>query len=434
ISSHVSECLELFRSFIDTKISTTNVAFDTIRDEQTRFKVWSGNIGAHKSGMSSLDYRLRDSSNIKKQVIKLLQELAALLRDAIAIAAGGKTPWDQLSAETSEDEDQNEGLEDAEPGDFPTTELEQISTSVTDVVNCLLRLSVSIRNPAPHDRFVESLRSDTSHFEPYDIGHVREAFNLLEEYLVERLGKANSRRRQYFEYRKNHHDKLAYGLEDAGDIAAQSTIASSIPEQLKDHISAIQAPRVFEDDHSESGATQTSFATAADSKNRRVPSLPEAAYLGPFECPFCFMMISVTGRASWKEHVFDDLRPYICLTDNCNAPEQEFSRRHHWIQHIKQHHWSLYICPSGCGQSFSSIELCAAHLRQEHLEEMVQVETELRIKLAARPLDATKGVACPFCGSKLTSLETYGRHVGRNQQNLSLFALPLVDAAGEEKD
>lgn len=46
-----------------------------------RFRVWSGNIGAHQSGKSSLDYRLRDASYISTRILRLLTDLDGLLRD-----------------------------------------------------------------------------------------------------------------------------------------------------------------------------------------------------------------------------------------------------------------------------------------------------------------------------------------------------------------
>ena len=52
-------------------------------DSNGRFRVWSGNIGAHQNGTmkSSLDYRLRDAGYIKIRFIRLLKDLNMLLLD-----------------------------------------------------------------------------------------------------------------------------------------------------------------------------------------------------------------------------------------------------------------------------------------------------------------------------------------------------------------
>jgi len=306
ISTIVVKCLHLFRQLLtldalDQGEEKRPIAAN-LRDEETRFRVWSGNIGAHKKGRGSLDYRLRDASHIQKQVINLLEDLTALVGDAVAILTGQEAPWDEM-----EDDDGALGPEEDFDDSIPDTELEQIAVDVVDVVNCLLRLSVSIRNPAPHNRFVASASTETSHYEPFDIQHVKSKFGgTINEDLAVRLGKAISRRRQYFKYRETHHAKLSHGLDpETASQDAISTVASSIPRGLKD-AKAKAIPNqpvevVNEDARSDAGVSETSFATSvAEAAKLRVPPLPKEAEKGPFECPFCFTMITATSSISWK--------------------------------------------------------------------------------------------------------------------------------------
>lgn len=302
LSASVLRCLGLFARLLAPEAWAADSTlqrsiFAALGDERTRFKVWSGNIGAHKTGRSSLEYRLRDASHIEKQVLRLLDDLTALIEDALAIAAGEKTPWDQLEDDgdpfdESNGEEQDDGV--------PETELGQIATDLTDVVNCLLRLSVAIRNPAPHDRFIASAPTDTSHYEAFDTQHVQSKFSTINDALAERLGKAISRRRQYFKYRAHHHEKLRHGLELDADLPKDTatTVASSIPNHQKDLGADVL---MDEDTPSDAGISQTSFASSVAEDDRlRVPPLPKEAQKGPFECPFCFMMIAVTNSISWK--------------------------------------------------------------------------------------------------------------------------------------
>lgn len=176
---------------------------------------------------------------------------------------------------------------------------------IIEVVNCLLRLSVAIRNPAPHDRLTKSKSTDTSHYEPYDIQHVCTKFPNADEKITARLGKAISRRRQYFKYREEHHNKLSQGLDfNSGitEIVGPSTIASSLPQHIKGGAGvAGDLGTLDEDERSETGISQTSYATSvADSEKIRVPPLPKQSKDGPFECPFCFMIISASTPLSWK--------------------------------------------------------------------------------------------------------------------------------------
>ncbi|KAF4306352.1 hypothetical protein GTA08_BOTSDO05173 [Botryosphaeria dothidea] len=80
--------------------------------------------------------------------------------------------------------------------------------SVHDNITSLLRLSMSVRNPTPHDQFMNSQQIDTSSFEAFDIRHTREKFPSAPESSVINLGKAISRRRGYFIYREAQGKKL----------------------------------------------------------------------------------------------------------------------------------------------------------------------------------------------------------------------------------
>lgn len=120
--------------------------------------------------------------------------------------------------------------------------------------------------------------TDASHYEPYDIGHVYMKFPQASRGTVERLGKAISWRRGYFKYREAHHSKLAQGLDfDSGktEIVAQSTVASLLPQNMKiagESRPALEA--VDEDEHSNIGVSQTSYATSeADPGRLQCPPL-----------------------------------------------------------------------------------------------------------------------------------------------------------------
>lgn len=91
IADHVSACLQEFNSLCNSlaiwadsapeKGTQSDISLLKLQNELSRFKVWSGNIGAHKKGRSSLDHRLRDASNIRDQVLELLEDLRESLKD-----------------------------------------------------------------------------------------------------------------------------------------------------------------------------------------------------------------------------------------------------------------------------------------------------------------------------------------------------------------
>ncbi|GAB1314686.1 hypothetical protein MFIFM68171_04896 [Madurella fahalii] len=442
IATEVKQCLYQFevllRALRDEDGVKAGMTDGGIADQLARFKVWAGNIGAHRAGTSSLDYRLRDASNIRKQVVSLLTDLEDSLRDAYSIVRGETLPLDESAAADDASSSSDEEATDA-PHSTSTrqevtveTEMAQISAAIMEVVDCLFRLSVAIRNPAPHDRLKRVPRLSLSALAYFDRSHVREKFRLAPEDMVEKLALANSRRRQYLEYRKSHHETLAQGLESGviGDTDS-STVASSIPHQFKDgHDKGYESPD--EDTRSRSDWSDTSYASSLTATGKpKVPPLPAAASLGPFQCPYCFMMISISTEYAWRQHVFSDLRPFICLYPDCETPEQDYARLHHCMQHVKQQHWRIWSCPFGCSGDMQSARSLNDHLSNSHGDQ-IRCREHLRDLLKGSHKPDSAPETCPLCQESLAGMKKFVRHVGRHQRDLALFVLPTLDGIDDE--
>lgn len=190
-----------------------------------------------------------------------MTSLENILKEAREIVQGDRIPWEDLSDTSSEASSQDDREE-------PATELRQLVASMAEIITCLMRLSMAIRNPAPRDQFRGSAQIDMSCYEPFDIEHVRGKYPQAEEFLIIRLGRAISRRRQYLRYRDEHRKKLGRGLEEhalvdntARTIAPseniQSTVASSIPAAIKLSASTLD---LDEEDYAEDTLSQTSYA------------------------------------------------------------------------------------------------------------------------------------------------------------------------------
>lgn len=100
-------------------------------------------LGPHRSGRSGLEYRLRDSSHLRQQVLNLLEELCDLLRDAVAIIKGDKVPWDELLSDSDELNEIIPSINSRtvlarDDGD-PAIEVAQAEIDVLDVVKSNLR-------------------------------------------------------------------------------------------------------------------------------------------------------------------------------------------------------------------------------------------------------------------------------------------------------
>ncbi|KAI1820532.1 hypothetical protein F4861DRAFT_54298 [Xylaria intraflava] len=408
-----------------------------INDQLSKFKIWAGNIEAHQTGWRSLDYRLRDSSHLQKQVMRLLDDLITSLNEAHAILSGETLPWDEDSGEADDLDEDMEDLLMYDDFEFDT-ELGQLANEVADTVGNLLRLSTSLRNPAPHDRFLSAEYAKTYYFEAHDKAHVEAKFPKASQTLITRLGRALSERRKYFKYRESHHERLASDLLDSGrsGIGARSKVASSVPMAMRLTGSVPVFEECDEDERSDTDFSQASFAiTAPDSDPPSIPPLPKRAYNGPFQCPFCFMVISVSNTYQWKKHVLRDLRPYVCLAEDCTSAGRQYDCYREWMNHMSQKHWKSWACPYRCGFDSTTETDLRQHITSIHGH---KTEMALDAMIArsgrTRTISPSSPVECPLCQDVLKSVQQYQRHVGRHQVDLAVFALPKIEDEEEGPD
>jgi hypothetical protein len=203
---------------------------------------------------------------------------------------------------------------------------------VNNTVTCLYNLSIAIANPAPRDRLEKCASIDVSYYHQNDIDHVSNKFPVAEEYLVNRLGKANSKRRQLLQYYERHHKRVAGNprvpadfnadeLHDFADLEFESladttnqtvtTVSTFVPADgitaMSLDAAGLNAPVLdagLDDEHDFDTRSITSYASSIGNADRlRVPPPPneESAFEGiPFECPYCFSLVNVEGQQSWK--------------------------------------------------------------------------------------------------------------------------------------
>ncbi|KAJ5875112.1 uncharacterized protein N7473_012459 [Penicillium subrubescens] len=178
----VISCLKQFKAIKSSdhlKVYSTQVPQALWQDELGRLRVWAANIGAHQTGQSSLDHRLRDASHIKDQTLRVLRRLQRLIQDL----------YDALHSESV-----SEDLSDSDDEEGRKSEMQIIYQDLHDTISHLFQLSMIIRKPAQHDRFWGTKRSDAAGFEPFDRQHVIDKYPHAETSVLERLGLAISQR------------------------------------------------------------------------------------------------------------------------------------------------------------------------------------------------------------------------------------------------
>lgn len=215
------------------------------------------------------------------------------------------------------------------------SELQSLLNDIRHIITSLYNISSALRDPVPRERLAKFATIDVSHFKPWDIDHIRHKFPGAPEYLVKRLGEANSKRRQLLQYYKNHHDGLAQytilplssnedcwlsasrktkaacqldistGDEGLGSAAAyfESDIAtgSTAPQPQTPEAAALDEPE--SDDDILPGAFYITSTNINEYINIQVPPPPsaESAFNGePFQCPYCYQIIKIRNLPSWR--------------------------------------------------------------------------------------------------------------------------------------
>ncbi|KAF8249120.1 hypothetical protein K440DRAFT_599255, partial [Wilcoxina mikolae CBS 423.85] len=338
----------------------------------------------------------------------------------------------------SEDSD-SDSDSDSDPEE--SNEFEQCLLDIANIVTCLYNLSIAIANPAPRDRLEKCASIDVSHFQQHDIEHVSYKFPEAEEYLIERLGKANTKRRQLLRYYERHREKIAgqprSGL-DSESLAGTTcqtvtTVSTYVP------VEGIMAtgPNIGLDDDPDpdfDSRSVTSYASSignSDPDRLRVPPPPneESAFEGiPFECPYCMSLVKVENQQSWKRHVFRDLRPYVCTFRDCQRSEHLFESRHDWFEHERTMHRREWFC-SACQELFPTSAAFQNHLSQSHAG---QLDPQVVVDRSERAIESKQ--RCNLCGHDNLSPHLLQRHIGRHMQQISLFVVPGSGMDDEESD
>jgi hypothetical protein len=142
-----------------------------------------------------------------------------------------------------------------------------------------------------------------------------------EPWLFERLGKANTKRRQYYIHCRNHREKLSHEGFTVNKIGGGRSYLGSTPytkpSVMKTSASALGPVDLDDGENVEDLASTTTEGInihETDEENAlSCPILTDIASPGDdFECPYCFTIQTFNGQRGWK-FVFSCLKQSLAV-------------------------------------------------------------------------------------------------------------------------
>ena len=131
-----------------------------------------------------------------------------------------------------------------------------------------------------------------------------------------------------------------------------------------------------------------------------------------------------------RQHVFRDLRPYLCTNGNCSNPEKMYATRHEWMYHEMQMHRRQWVCHD-CHAPFDTKDLMVAHLHDKHSGSWNHHQLPVLMDICEAPLDEARIIACPMCPNELL-LNRLLSHLAEHMEEISLFVLPAISEGDED--
>ncbi|MCJ1465208.1 hypothetical protein MMC07_003824 [Pseudocyphellaria aurata] len=276
-----------------------------------------------------------------------------------------------------------------------------------------------------------------------------------EEILAPRLAQANTLRRQQFGYWRKHRDKKSKETANTLDQLPTFPLSQEIYPRgaFRDITNAallpgpktiaalsrpttatyLQSPTRFGgDDMSTTTSVRTITPRARDARDEQVevPSPPKAikrvAKINKyFQCPYCFMLCSASQLQpdAWREHIFRDLRPYICTYAHCDTGHQVYDSWKDWTTHELWAHNKVWRCAEHPSITYGCISDFEQHLQNDHGKSALNADLSNAISVAEEVTESSDR-GCPFCLYSITDNHTLRNHIATHLQRIALFALP----------
>lgn len=467
VSGRCISCLTTLRS-IAVIVSTSDwshVSVDQINEDLDRLNLWIGDTGAHHRPGStlSLESRLCDTEWLLSYIYEVLENLEEASEELLQFVTRKRVSESASITDIRDDE------LDGPVDDF--CDDEEYQKEINSCMACLFRISRQVHHIGPQNIFAEALSRIHLIFDnERAIDYVSEKFPKLafkrHTWLRERLGRAITQRRRHLKsIREEHWRSLDSTGSDCDSLDAFQKLEEQIRKSLDDEISTTSDVNRTNSPSSLATASECSANSAetattgletdstrfipANDMNldelylSKVPQLPDIRSRSDeyFTCLYCMDSIKVEEEDEWKDHVFCDLRPYICTFPDCDTAHRRYGDIDEWWKHEVQNHRAMYSCPLCKDRSDEDRNTYLAHLHDEHAKELKYSDEQIFLAAGLRPLAKLTRWDCPCCFYLIEQMDSdrdvraasnvavhphyFKNHLASHLKYLALSSLPV---------
>ncbi|OBT73982.1 hypothetical protein VF21_05999 [Pseudogymnoascus sp. 05NY08] len=242
---------------------------------------------------------------------------------------------------------------------------------------------------------------------------------------IERIGAANWQRFQRIQGLMEPVNLMDVTVDTAASKFQDSGLGSSLGSELSgNHILGIQQDaksvvsiRSFME--TEQGATTLQSMPPEDSEGNRI-------------CYICQKTLKdVHHESQWKRHAFSDLRPYVCIVEDCKANSVQFASRSEFAAHLTEHQsYKTWRCTK-CDTSSQSFDFIQDHVARNHpLSTPAQQGCQIEELSHLRDLSTQR---CPFCND-IPGHANFVGHICHHLEETSLSAIPREEDEIDDDD
>ncbi|KAL2834633.1 hypothetical protein BJY01DRAFT_81612 [Aspergillus pseudoustus] len=151
-------------------------------------------------------------------------------------------------------------------------------------------------------------------------------------------------------------------------------------------------------------------------------------------CPYCCCVISsatAMSKDKWADHVKHDIDPYVCLFEDCDAPDVLYGHSQSWLKHMRQHS-KRWRCPA---KSHEPLVFETQPEYETHMVETHKVHGPQVLLMIQRHCRSSGPLfeSCPLCGASGPNLSLES-HIAGHLVHLALKSLPSFDDDVDSED